>query len=80
MVDMPLRDSLNMAKMSKVSTATTSAQVPVSTIPPDEEVQEENAILQHVMSKVLQKKPTDSLFKALTNACIEDIWDLVTMD
>ena len=64
----------------KDNTVSTPTQVPVSSISPDEEVQEENAIFEHVMSNVLQKKPTDALYKALANSGIGDIWDLVTMD
>lgn len=64
----------------KDNTVSTPTQVPVSSISPDKEVQEENAIFEHVMSNVLQKKPTDALYKALANSGIGDIWDLVTMD
>ena len=69
-----------MVRMKKESTVSTPAKAPSSTTHIDEEFQEYCPIFQHVMSKVLKKKPTDALYKALTVVGIDDISGLVSMD
>ena len=69
-----------MGKTKREATPSTPKATVVSNPPvEEEEVDEEIAIFDHVLKRVLNRDSTSPLYLALVDAGYQNIWDLVTM-
>ena len=70
-----------MGKTKREATPSTPKAIVVSNPPvEEEEVDEEIAIFDHVLRRVLNRDSTSPLYLALVDAGYQNIWDLITMD